>query len=171
MKLIRSYLLLALASIALGAAPLAAQANAQLVTPGQPLTGRLEATDPKLEDGSFFDLFLYLGQPGDQLVITLRSPDFDAYLSGGLLSGTTFDAQDTDDDGDGGTDAKLTVTVGSSGRYAIRANSLEPGKTGGYSIRVELVSGPSAGGRAQPQANQAQTVAGPPRAIGAGETI
>ncbi len=50
---------------------------------------------------------------------------------------TAIEVVDTDDDGAGGTDAQLIVTVGPSGTYVIRANSLQAGQMGAYTLEVE----------------------------------
>jgi hypothetical protein len=94
-----------------------------------------------MEDGSHFHIYVYRGSPGQRLTLTLRSEAFDAYLSSGLLNGTSFVDEASDDDGGGGTDAMLVVTVGPSGDLVIRANSLEGGETGDYTLTVD-VNGP-----------------------------
>ena len=104
---------------------------------GQPVSGRLEASDPQLDDGSFYDLFLYRGVPGESVVVTLRSIDFDAYLYGGRMEGSTLQDPAADDNGGGGTDARLAARVGADGTYWVRANSREAGRTGAYTLQVE----------------------------------
>ncbi len=111
---------------------------------GQTISGRLEASDPRLSDGSYYDLYRYEGRAGDRIVITMRSDAFDTHLSWGRLAGSTFTADESDDDGAGGTDSRLTVTVGSGGSYGIRANSFDGDETGAYTLTVELVGGASA---------------------------
>ncbi len=107
------------------------------IADGQTMPGRLEAGDRRLDDDSYFDLYIYRGQPGERIVITLRSTDFDAYLAGGTLTGPSLVVRESDDDGAGGTDARLEVTVGESGNYGIRANSLFEHETGEYTLTVE----------------------------------
>jgi hypothetical protein len=41
-----------------------------------------------------------------------------------------------DDDGGGGTDSRLVVTVGGTGTYAIHANAFAPGAVGNYTLTV-----------------------------------
>lgn len=132
------------------------------IAAGQTVNGRLASTDPTLPDGSHYHLYEYRGRAGDRLVITMRSDDFDTFLAGGALQGGDIDDADSDDDGAGGTDSQLTITVGSSGVYGIRANSLSEGETGAYTLTVELQNG----------AAVASTGAGGgARAIVAGETV
>ncbi len=125
---------------------------------GQTVTGRLDTADAQLDDDSYFDLYEYRGQPGEVIVVTLRSSDFDAYLQGGAAQGADLNSQDSDDDSAGGTDARMSVTIGSSGVYRIRANSLGAGKTGAYTLNLQSESAGSGGGVSALSAGQ--TVAG-----------
>ncbi|MGE0158853.1 MAG: DUF4344 domain-containing metallopeptidase [Gemmatimonadales bacterium] len=139
--------------------PSAARAQARIAA-GQTVSGRLAASDPTLSDGSHYQLYEYRGRAGERIQITMRSGDFDTYLAGGTLQGGELDAEDSDDDGGGGTDSQLTVTVGPTGVYGIRANSLSSGETGAYTLTVELLGGATAAGSADGV-----------RTIGAGETV
>ena len=118
------------------AVPAAAQVAP--IGPGQTVNGRLDTGDAQLPDNSFFDLFEYRGQPGEVIVVTLRSSDFDAYLQGGPDLEATV--EDSDNNGAGGTDARLSVTLGPSGLYRIRANSLGAGETGAYTLNLQSES-------------------------------
>jgi hypothetical protein len=133
----------ALAACALSLA-LAPAARAQsFVRAGQTVSGRLEASDPALDDGSHYDVWSYRGRAGERLVVTLRSDDFDAYLAVGRLSGGDCeDDCETDDDGAGGTDARVVLTLREDGVYGIRANSLDEGETGAYTLTVESGEAP-----------------------------
>jgi Putative metallopeptidase len=111
--------------------------GANALRAGETVSGRLDASDAQLSDESFYDLYEYRGQPGEAIVVTLRSSDFDAYLQGGPASGSDLSPDDTDDDGAGGTDARLTATVGATGVYRIRANSLGAGQSGAYTLTLE----------------------------------
>jgi len=132
-----STLALALAATC-AAVPAAAQ---QTVTLGQTVRGRLEASDPKLDDGSHYDIWNYRGRAGERIVVTLRSSDFDAYLAFGKISGgECSDNCQTDDDGAGGTDSRVTATIGAAGTYQIRANTLQGGETGAYTLEVQAAA-------------------------------
>lgn len=110
-----------------------------VIRAGDIVNGALDGSDLLLDDGSHYDIYAYVGAPGDEITVTMRSREFDAFLSGGPLDGDSFEVVDTDDDGAGGTDAQLLVTVGPSGTYGIRANSLEAGQVGAYSLEVETL--------------------------------
>ena len=136
------------------------------ITAGQAVSARLTDRDPTLTDGSHYQLYEYRGRAGEQIRITMRSGDFDTYLGGGVMQGGSLNATDTNDDGAGGTDSQLTVTVGASGVYVIRANSLSGGVTGAYTLLVESLGG----GATTPAATQvaAQSANGQ---IAAGQTV
>jgi hypothetical protein len=93
-----------------------------------------------LSDSSYYDQYVFQGRPGERLQITLRSTDFDVFLRWGRLNGDQFQDEAHDDDGAGGTDAQVTVTVGGTGVYAIQANAFEAGRTGRYTLTVQPVA-------------------------------
>ena len=107
------------------------------IRPGQTVAGELDAGDPEARDGSYFELWTFRGRAGDRIVVTLRSEDFDAYLGWGRLAGAEWTEIESDDDGAGGTDSRLEVTLDESGVYHISAGSLFDGETGSYTLTVE----------------------------------
>ncbi|HEX2094059.1 MAG TPA: hypothetical protein VHG28_16775 [Longimicrobiaceae bacterium] len=78
--------------------------------------------------------------------ITLRSGDFDAYLAVGRMEKGGFVSVETDDDGGGGTDAQVVLTLADDGEYVFRANTLSGGETGAYTISVESAGNGNGGG-------------------------
>jgi 3'-phosphoadenosine 5'-phosphosulfate sulfotransferase len=118
----------------------AAPSGAQTIAMGQTVSGRLDTSDPKLSDNSHYDLYVYRGRPGEQVMVTMRSSDFDTYMAWGRVAGNRFDAIERDDDSGGGTNSQLIATVGASGTYAVQANSLAAGATGSYTLTVQPVS-------------------------------
>ncbi|MBM4183559.1 MAG: hypothetical protein FJ207_04950 [Gemmatimonadetes bacterium] len=154
---IRSLLSLPLLALLL----LPALAHAQKrINAGQTVTARLTDRDPTLSDGSHYQLYEYRGRAGERLQITMRSDDFDTYLGGGVMQGGSLNASDTDDDGAGGTDSRLTVLVGASGIYVIRANSLSGGVTGEYTLLVYVLGGGAPATSTPTQAAGGQITAG-----------
>jgi hypothetical protein len=112
------------------------------VRSGDVVQGELERGDDVLaEDGSLADYYLYRGARGEQLVVEMVSEDFDAYLLVGTGSGSRFEIIESDDDGAGGTNARLRVTLPEDGLYTIVANSLSSGETGQYTLRVGASEG------------------------------
>lgn len=81
---------------------------------------------------------------------------------------------DMDDDGGGGTDARLTMTLPDDGAYHIHVGSSGPGETGRYTLRVErgqaadTVAGPNP---AAMTTATGETAAGPAEPIRLGESI
>ncbi|HWV56874.1 MAG TPA: DUF4344 domain-containing metallopeptidase [Longimicrobiales bacterium] len=127
---------------------------------GQTVSGLFTASDPRLGDNSHYHDYIYRGQPGEQIVVTMRSAAFDAYLMGGRFDNNQFVAEQSNDDGAGGTDAQLTATVGANGTYAIRANTLFGGNTGAYTLAVQSASAPVAAGTGPAVLRVGQTVSG-----------
>jgi len=123
--------------------------RATRIAAGQTLSGQLTGSDFLREDNTYVDPYVYQGRAGERITITLRSGSFDSWLvvrgPGGL--------DEHDDDGAGGNDSRLTVTLPQSGRYLIAANSVGQRDTGPYTISVQsgnggvVGPGPSTGGR------------------------
>jgi hypothetical protein len=98
--------------------------------------GELGEDDAQAADDSFYDLFSYRGRAGETITITLRSEDFDAFLSVGRRVDGRFEVMESNDDGEEGTDSELTITLPEAGEYLIRANSLFPEETGAYTLQI-----------------------------------
>lgn len=129
-------------SIALAPLALLLCSAASAQTPirvGQTVEGRLTAESRKApEDQSYYDLYTFTGRRGERVRFTLRSTDFDAYLNVGRSGKDgAFESLDTDDDGGGGTDARVSLTLPDDGTYAVRANTLRAGDTGAYTLQAE----------------------------------
>ena len=120
------------------------------ITAGSPAFGRLDASDPTLQDGSNYDTWLYDGRQGEQLTISATSSDFDTYLMLARRSGGQPQVMTRDDDSGSGTNAQLQVTLPASGTYMIIVNSWEQGSTGRYRVLVESGGGATGGSSAPP---------------------
>jgi hypothetical protein len=101
--------------------------------PTASVSGVLDADDPMRDDESWYEGWSIDAQLGDRAVLTLQSPDFDAYLTLVSPTGRAFN----DDDGGGGTDSRIDMTFDEAGRWTIVANTLNAGDTGGYTLSVE----------------------------------
>ncbi|HYR07590.1 MAG TPA: hypothetical protein VEQ60_07470 [Longimicrobium sp.] len=108
------------------------------VEAGDRVRGRLSSSDPTLDNGAAFHLYTYQAQRGERLTLTLRSQDFDAYLVIGTRGGRhgIGSVIARDDDGAGGRDSRIDVSLPNGGEYVIRVNSLMP-ETGEYTLEVE----------------------------------
>lgn len=100
---------------------------------GQTVSSELTSSSPKRADDSFYEGWTLQAPAGSRVTITLRSGDFDSYLSVRSVGGQEIGS---DDDSGGERDAEVTVTVPSDGRLIIVANTLSDGETGRYTLRV-----------------------------------
>ncbi len=108
---------------------------------GQVVRGALASGDEKLADDSYADTYRFTGTAGLRVTITLKSSDFDAYLSVGRAQDGRFTEIESDDDGGDGTDAQLELALPGTGEYLVRANTLMEGETGAYELQVQVAGG------------------------------
>lgn len=101
------------------------------------VSGELSASDPRILDGSHYDAYVIEGRAGERVAITMRSGDFDAYLSLREMDGTQIESNDDGEAFEGSTDAQIIFTFPRTGRYKIYANSLTENQTGRYTLTVE----------------------------------
>jgi len=107
-----------------------------VIVVGQVVRGDLERSDEVLADGSYADTYRFAGLAGQRVSITLKSSDFDAYLSLGRDDNGSYREIKADDDSGEGTDASLDVILPATGEYLVRANTLTEGETGAYVLQV-----------------------------------
>jgi hypothetical protein len=126
-------------SVATAQAPRSAEPQAIQV--GTPVRGQLTASHPILltpdEGEVYHNLYRFEGQAGQALEITMDSDDFDAYLEFGGLRVGDLEVTDVDDDGGEGTNARLRVTLPTSGTYGVRTRSYGDFQTGDYTLLVQ----------------------------------
>ncbi|MFL5385487.1 MAG: S1C family serine protease [Longimicrobiaceae bacterium] len=116
-----------------------AQTQLPRISQGQTVNGTLDQGDFLLSsDRTWADGYFYDGREGEQITVTLRSTAFDAWL---VVDDPNGPLRETNDDGAGGRDARITVTLPHDGRYMIVANSLRRGATGVYSLSVQSARG------------------------------
>lgn len=124
----------------------AAAAASGAISVGQTLSGELTPSDVKLTDNSYADYYTFTGRSGDQVTATMRSRVFDTYMVVGRWDAGRFTSIQSNDDGAGGTDSRIALTLPEDGTYAIRANTLSALKTGSYTVSLEAgAAGGSAG--------------------------
>jgi hypothetical protein len=138
----RTRIALLTAALAL-AAPLAAQTR---ITPGQSVPGTLTTSDTRFEEGAYYDSYVIRGQPGERVVVSLRSDDFDTYLHWGSDAEGDWIDVETDDDGGEGTNSRLSVVLGQEGEFELRAAGFAEDDLGRYVIEVSVMT-PSVPGR------------------------
>ncbi|HET6762081.1 MAG TPA: hypothetical protein VFH27_00380 [Longimicrobiaceae bacterium] len=130
---------LALACAATGAA---AQAGPQPLRIGAEATGTLAASDPTANGRGAFRVYQFTGRRGQRLAITMKAKDFDAYLSVGRTVMGITDVVKTDDDGGGGTDARVRFTVPQDGNWLVIAQSLPAEGAGSYTLLLDTLPAP-----------------------------
>jgi serine protease Do len=104
-----------------------------------PVQGSLDRDSNVLPvDSSYFNAYTFEGQAGQQVEITMQSSQIDTYLI--VLSPNGEDVAQ-DDDGGGGTNSRLVLTLPSTGTYLVLANSYAPGEVGNYTLEVATAGG------------------------------
>ena len=110
--------------------PAVAQTEERLALQEETVRGRLDENSNILEvDGSYYNIHTFEGAAGEQIVIELTSDEFDAYL---ILVDPQGNALAQDDDGGGGTNAKIAIPLPIAGTYQVLVNSYNVGETGEY---------------------------------------
>jgi hypothetical protein len=113
---------------------------------GQAVRGELTARSGKLDDDSHFQDYTYAARRGDRLVALLESTAFDAFLHAGRRAANgTLENVVSDDDGGGGTNARVTYLADRDGPVTFRVNTLEGGETGSYTLTL-VSAGPARDG-------------------------
>lgn len=113
-------------------------AVASPITPGETMESRLDDADALADDDSYYELWSFRGQAGETVTIRMASEAFDTYLHLGRMTDGAWQALETNDDGEDGTNSDLTFILPASGEYFIRANAFAEGQTGAYTLRVDL---------------------------------
>ena len=103
------------------------------ISADQTVSGTLSSSDLLRQDGTYADGFDYYAQAGERLTVTLRSPDFDAWV---IVDDPDGPYREWDDDSAGGTDSQLVVTFPHAGRFVIVANSVLKEATGRYTLSI-----------------------------------
>lgn len=112
------------------------RADSNQIQAGEERSGTLSSADANYGDGTFYQDWKYAGKKGERLTITLRSEEFDAYLRFGQLKGGEFSQIVARDNGAGGNDSLVQVTLPAEGEYVIRVNTFLEG-TGAFKLKVE----------------------------------
>lgn len=127
----------AIVGIGAGAPVVSTQDRLTPIQYGQQVQGELAAGDEQLADDSYVDEYVFRGRRGERITVTLRSTAFDTYLTlGDYPDNRNWREVAKDDDGAGGTDSRVTLTLPADGRYILRANSVEPNRQGRYTLQL-----------------------------------
>ena len=101
------------------------------------VTDRLDSNSQVLHDGSYYNIHTFEGQAGEVINIELVSEEFDTYL---ILLGPDEQLVAEDDDGNGGTNSQIVVTLPTTGIYQILANAYGVGEIGQYTLTQNFAS-------------------------------
>jgi hypothetical protein len=114
--------------------PVAPPGQVRDIREGETAVGRLEAGDSVVGDSTLADVWLFRAERSGEIVVDLRSGDFDAYLLVQDAGGRTLA---TDDDGGDGTDSRIAMQVTRGSTYRLVANSFgRDRETGTYRVSV-----------------------------------
>lgn len=147
----KKLLWLPLAAAALTAGTASAQRS---LVPGEITRGSLSNADPALDNGAFYDEYLFDARRGEVIVLLMDSNAFDSYLRLGMeRRAGGFRELAYDDDGGDGRNSRLQFTVPETGTYVVRASSLSGRSTGPYTLMLNggRVSGGGYGGYGDPE--------------------
>lgn len=99
--------------------------------------GRLEEGDRATEgEAAYVDVWRLPGEPDHTFTITMSSDEFDTTLRVGRWMLGEWQELAFDDDGAGGTDSRVTITVRDADQYEIHAGALNRGQEGAYLLEV-----------------------------------
>jgi hypothetical protein len=104
---------------------------------GETITGALTAAEPAMRDAGRFTVYRVQLPAGQRFVATMRSDAFDALLTLLRPVGGITEPLARDDDGGGGSDARLRFSVPEPGTYLLVAQSYGADGVGGYTLSLE----------------------------------
>ncbi|MFQ5703485.1 MAG: hypothetical protein ACE5HT_05615 [Gemmatimonadales bacterium] len=127
--------LLALSTPALGQGTPKGADEAGFVTMsyGETLQSFLTVNDDSLQNGYYYKAFVFSGEEGDSLSLTLSSIDFNVNL---LLADSSDTIIEDDDNSGGACNAHLQYELPTTGRYIVYATSTTPHQTGQFNISL-----------------------------------
>ncbi|MGL6136127.1 MAG: PPC domain-containing protein, partial [Planktothrix sp.] len=98
--------------------------------------GELKEGDQILaSDSSLYDEHTFEGKEGQQITISLESPDFDPYLA--LFNSENELLQEHDDISQTNANAEITITLPKTGTYRVIVNAYDSKGKGKYLLKVK----------------------------------
>ena len=110
--------------------------RAQLIQAGQAVSAQLDSKDALSEDGKLVDYYRFVARAGRRYAVTMLAQSFDAYLEAGSGANGVFTKERSNDDGGGGTNARLSWSARENGEAWILARGLSA-DTGRYTLLLE----------------------------------
>jgi hypothetical protein len=102
-------------------------------------SGTLSTSDSQLESGEYYDTYTFEAEVGQQVVVDLRSTDFDTYVGVGSPSNELTENDDTPS-GDT-THSRVELEVTEAGTWTVIATSYSGEETGAYELTITLSGG------------------------------
>lgn len=99
---------------------------------GRTISGSLNSADCGLDDGTYAEFWRFSGTAGQRIVATMRSTSVNSYL---FLLDPDAKVVAEDNDGGGGSDARIDFTLPHSGLWVLAVNSLTPA-TGSFTLEL-----------------------------------
>ena len=131
---------LAICAVAGTAPAVGAQlATAPVLPLGRTQDGTLARTDPTLNEKGRFQVFRLDVKAGQRYAIVMRADDFDSFLSVARQVNGLTDYLASDDDGAGGSNARLKWTPKVAGPYYLVAQSLKEDGLGNFTVRLDTL--------------------------------
>ncbi len=106
---------------------------------GDAVTGRLDHSSATVLENQPVEAWTLAGAAGEAVTVTMSSTDFDSYL---FAYGPGMERVETDDDGAGDLNARLTLRFRESGTFIIGASALSSGSAGSYALEMVRTPGP-----------------------------
>lgn len=105
---------------------------------GSSLAGTLNGASQRLNDDSYYEDILLTGETNATVKITQISNDFDSFLNLGEIVNNEFIriASNNDCPSESTTTSCITYTFDDNGTYVIRANTMNEGETGDFTINI-----------------------------------
>ncbi|MBT9314939.1 trypsin-like peptidase domain-containing protein [Leptothoe spongobia] len=97
-------------------------------------SGTLNTQDGRLTDNSLYDEYLFSGQQGQEVTITLTSQDFDAYLL--LIDNQGNKIAENDDIARNNSNSTIRISLPYTGQYRVIVNTYDQTGQGQYQMNV-----------------------------------
>ncbi len=109
-------------------------------------SGTLAGGDYELSSGEYYDSYSFNGSAGEQIVIDLRSSEFDPYLM--LITPAEEQFENDDHEGDASR-SMIAMSLPESGQYEIIITTYKPGESGSYDLSIARPSAAASGDRVE----------------------
>ena len=111
--------------------PLMPSSGQRIALESTTVRDRLNSSSETLNNNRYYNRHTFEGKAGEQITIELTSDQFDPYL---ILIDPDGNRIAKDDDSGEGKNARITVTLPTTGTYVILANSYNKRETGNYTL-------------------------------------